>query len=449
MNLETSTSVTGLPTNGSTIHIRVWYQVNGAWQSRDYTVTAAQTTYTEGYYQAGYTAQGYYEGYYEGYYQGTYGTTGNTTPTLTTPTSGSTLSGSTETFSWTEVSGATAYWLYLGSSVGSRDILSRSTNLQTSTSVTDLPTNGSTIHIRVWYQVNGAWQSRDYTVTAAQTDVSDIPYTHGPNYFAENYEVVGDKIYRIVGGERIEVLRTFDEDFEGYITVADMLRTSLDDVGVWTGLIIPSPTDPTVIEYVARQKCLVAETCDFAESVVTPSTDRSHTGATSLKTEAAATTNALVSKASVSTEFLHFVPGDDVYFSGWFYLEKGQPFTIMDLQDGWIEKSPGIRIVLTPQLTLKVDMKSIERPNFEQIGIPVQFPIGEWVHVKAHYLLDNTNGVIQLWQNDKKIVDAVGQTLPTENSFYNLYEVGISANGEVDSTLFVDDIIISNDLNAI
>jgi len=90
--------------------------------------------------------------------------------TLTSPAPNSTLTGATETFSWTQVSGATAYWLYIGTSVGTRDILSRQMNLKTSTSVTGLPTDGSTLHIRVWYQVNGAWQSRDYTVTAAKTN---------------------------------------------------------------------------------------------------------------------------------------------------------------------------------------------------------------------------------------------------------------------------------------
>ena len=46
---------------------------------------------------------------------------------LTTPTPGSTLTGSTVTFGWTAGTGATAYWLDVGSLWAATSTISRAT----------------------------------------------------------------------------------------------------------------------------------------------------------------------------------------------------------------------------------------------------------------------------------------------------------------------------------
>ena len=59
-------------------------------------------------------------------------------PEITSPTPGSTLSSSTETFEWT--SGADEYWLWVGSSAGDDDIYnSGSLGRNTSDTVYNLP----------------------------------------------------------------------------------------------------------------------------------------------------------------------------------------------------------------------------------------------------------------------------------------------------------------------
>ena len=69
-------------------------------------------------------------------------------PEITSPTPGSTLSSSTETFEWT--SGADEYWLWVGSSAGEDNIYnSGSLGRNTSDTVYNLPTDGSKIYVRL------------------------------------------------------------------------------------------------------------------------------------------------------------------------------------------------------------------------------------------------------------------------------------------------------------
>ena len=91
----------------------------------------------------------------------------DTAAALTSPASDSTLSGSQVTFSWSTGSGATGYILRLGTTAGGNDI--RGTGLITGTSVTfsPLPTNGETIHARLYTVFASSTTYADYVFTAA------------------------------------------------------------------------------------------------------------------------------------------------------------------------------------------------------------------------------------------------------------------------------------------
>jgi hypothetical protein len=82
------------------------------------------------------------------------------------PSDGSTLTAASQTFSWTGT-GVTEYWLYVGSTLGADDILnSGSLGTSTSTTVNGLPTNGSTLHVRLWHREGGNWLNTNFTYTA-------------------------------------------------------------------------------------------------------------------------------------------------------------------------------------------------------------------------------------------------------------------------------------------
>ncbi len=89
---------------------------------------------------------------------------------ISSPTPGSTLPGASATFTWSAVSGATAYWVYVGSTgVGSKNIFANASSITaTSQSVSGLPTTG-TVYVRVYSFVGGFWTSIDYTYKTGST----------------------------------------------------------------------------------------------------------------------------------------------------------------------------------------------------------------------------------------------------------------------------------------
>ena len=125
-----------LPTDGSTIYVRLSSQINGNWQYKDYTY---QT------YQAASAAE------------------------MISPAPGSTLGSSSVTFSWSSGIGVTQYFLYLGRSTGGNDIYGQSQGTNQSVTLNNLPTDGSTIYVRLYSLINGTWQYRDYAYQTYQT----------------------------------------------------------------------------------------------------------------------------------------------------------------------------------------------------------------------------------------------------------------------------------------
>jgi len=110
----------------------LWFVQNGAWQHTDATYTAA----------------------------------GGTTPALTSPAAGSTLSGASQTFTWTAGTGISSFWLYLGSVAGGKDLLEQSLGSGSSVTATGLPTDGRIIYATLWWWANGGWEHADATYTA-------------------------------------------------------------------------------------------------------------------------------------------------------------------------------------------------------------------------------------------------------------------------------------------
>jgi hypothetical protein len=136
-NLGTAqtTTVNGLPSNGSTVYATLYSLVNGNWQYNSYTYTAFSGASESG--------------------------------AITSPPNTSTLSGSSVAFTWSAGSGATSYWIDAGSTPGGNDYYSSGSlgNVLT-TMVSNLPTNGHTVCVTLYSLVSGSWFSNAYTYTA-------------------------------------------------------------------------------------------------------------------------------------------------------------------------------------------------------------------------------------------------------------------------------------------
>ena len=129
---RTSAMVGSLPCDGRTIYVQLWTHVGGAWMN-------------PGRYQ--YTA---------------WGACGK----LTTPTPGSTLPGTTVTFSWTAGTGVQAYWLDVGNSPGQGNFFAANLGTAVSQTANGIPSNGRTIYVQLWSMIGGVWYPNRYTYTA-------------------------------------------------------------------------------------------------------------------------------------------------------------------------------------------------------------------------------------------------------------------------------------------
>ena len=128
----TSFVASNLPTHGSTVYVRLWSLIGGAWLYTDYTYTAASQA------------------------------------AMVSPTSGSVLAGPSVTFNWTAGSGVSQAWLWIGSTgAGSQNLGVYGGAGVTSANPTNLPTQGSTVYVRLWSDIGGAWLYTDYAYTAA------------------------------------------------------------------------------------------------------------------------------------------------------------------------------------------------------------------------------------------------------------------------------------------
>jgi hypothetical protein len=145
----TSLTVNGLPTNGVTIYATLFSEINGAWVAVSYTFTES----------------------------GTY-----TLAQLTSPAQGSTLSGSTVTFTWSPGAGPTMYYLYIGTTGGnSYNVFNSGNQYGSSVTVNNIPTNGGELFLTLFSNIDGAWQAQHYTFTEAGTAVSATMISPAPS----------------------------------------------------------------------------------------------------------------------------------------------------------------------------------------------------------------------------------------------------------------------------
>ena len=135
----TTETVTGLPSNGQPLYVRLYSLINGGWQSADYTYTASGAPIAA---------------------------------SMSSPTGGSTLGGASQAFVWSPGNTATHFELWVGSTgVGSSNVYNSGNVTVTTETVNGLPSNGQPLYVRLYSLINGAWQSADYTYTASGTAV--------------------------------------------------------------------------------------------------------------------------------------------------------------------------------------------------------------------------------------------------------------------------------------
>jgi len=138
----TATSVLippGIPTDGSTVYVRLWSQILGVWRYETYTFqTEAQAA-----------------------------------AHINQPQAGVPIGNSSIEFQWDGGSGASQYWLAVATNAGALqalplgDIFVGSTT-KNSLTVYNIPLGGKDIHVRLWSNFNGNWLFKDYQFPTQQ-----------------------------------------------------------------------------------------------------------------------------------------------------------------------------------------------------------------------------------------------------------------------------------------
>jgi len=296
-------------------------------------------------------------------------------------------------------------------------------------------------------EINGARYSfvdgDAYKYDANARTWSFAAHIYDPDLFAKNYVVKEGKVFRRdpSSGKLYAMSKRFEAGFEE----AHNLRDLIGEKYGWTSTVLQSPQAPTLPDYVALRTGILTGKSDFRDNRVEPSTERAHSGKQALRAYSTAPTSTMqCSKALIESEMLHFVKGDDYWFSGWYFLQEGMPYTISDIKSGWLDGTPGLRLVLengAPQF----ELKWANKPRYKQpVPQPVLFPMHQWVHVQIHLKLsDQADGLNELWLDGRQIIRARGQNLPLADTIYNHLEVGITANLK-EATVFVDDVKVAD-----
>jgi len=92
--------------------------------------------------------------------------TGSLPAALISPTPGTTLTGSSATFTWTPGTNVANWQIEIGSSPGGHQYSTANPQYTTTYKATGLPLDGSTVYVRLYSRINNAWQFNDYTYTA-------------------------------------------------------------------------------------------------------------------------------------------------------------------------------------------------------------------------------------------------------------------------------------------
>ncbi|MCF6305267.1 MAG: hypothetical protein L3J33_07845 [Rhodobacteraceae bacterium] len=203
----------------------------------------------------------------------------------------------------------------------------------------------------------------------------------------------------------------------------------------WNAMTLLSPANPTVEEYAALGRSIINGDGSFVDNSVTPFQNAA-------RFEAVAPADGMVtSKSDLQNTSMWFVKGDDLWFRASFLLEQGVPYSLVDFEDNSVRQSPGIRIVIDDNRYIGIELKSGRKPRLRQAEYEI--PTGRWFTLTLHLRLDDTAGIVRIWQDDQLIINDKMKTLPNAESLLNSFEIGITATDQA-AVLLLDDVMLSH-----
>ena len=102
-----------------------------------------------------------------------------TKASILTPAPGTILTAPAQTFTWTEIPGAQAYQLDIGTSQGARDIFAQNAGTAASLTVNSIPPNCQRVYVRLSTLLNGNWEYNDYIYDGCGQSSAQVSGTAG------------------------------------------------------------------------------------------------------------------------------------------------------------------------------------------------------------------------------------------------------------------------------
>lgn len=136
------------------------------------------------------------------------------------------------------------------------------------------------------------------------------------------------------------------------------------------------------------------------------------------------------SKASLSTGLIYATDGDTLSVQATLTLSDPIPLTLIDLESDLVEGSPGIRLYVTPERTLAVQLKALgnplsQPPPDQRVTLPLGKPINLIWQIEFQ---PNASGRTRAWVDSNLAFDIKTQTLPFRTCIINSLEFGITAH---------------------
>lgn len=139
-----SAVVDSLPEGTTTFWIRLRYEADGVWAAKDFEVA--------------------------------YDPNGDAAPQIFNPPPGNEIVGAQAEFQWTPKSvDVEQWWIYVGRFAGGDSILNQDMETATSVVVNNLPTDGATVYVRLFYRVGTVWNQRDHLFTTRRLPKVTFP----------------------------------------------------------------------------------------------------------------------------------------------------------------------------------------------------------------------------------------------------------------------------------
>ena len=222
---------------------------------------------------------------------------------------------------------------------------------------------------------------------------------------------------------------SFFDDFESYSDFDDLL---IEDDVHW------SATQQT-----------------YEASTISLSSEQAHSGTTSLKFDAAGSSDGKLSKCSIFKQNMAFYEGETVRSSIWYYIDGSQDLNwlfLLDLEEKTpIGAGPGMRVANVGSENYGTIEFKFKQDNLEQQMH--SFPRNQWFKITLETRLSQKKkGWVRLYLDDQLIIEEKNmKTLPKDvlynlqgtKGMYTSIEIGVTANPSSNPALiYADDFSI-------